>query len=90
MRRTELRLADGTEVRMGLYVQDGGSLYKISTPYPDSPAAGSTVVVCRDGNTYPERTLVRYLTAEQLAGMEVPSDHTVRNYHNWLDGKGKS
>jgi hypothetical protein len=44
------------------------------------------VTVCRDGRKYPDRTTVRYLTAEQLAGMFVASSHVVNAYHKHLDG----
>jgi hypothetical protein len=82
-----MTLGDGAEVRTGLYIRPSGgmSLFKVSTPYPQAEKPYTTVVVCRDGRQYPSRTLVRTLSASQLAGYETATGRMVDAYHNWLE-----
>ena len=47
-----LTAADGTEIKPGLYLADGRTLYKVSELYPECV----TLVVCWEHGTSPART----------------------------------
>jgi hypothetical protein len=75
--------ADGAEIRSGLYLKDGRTLYKVSERYPGY----TTLQVCWEHGTSPARTTVRPLADSRVADMEVAGDRQVKLYHDWLDGR---
>jgi hypothetical protein len=82
-----MRLADGTIVTPQLYVQDGRTLYKISTPdhRPRKGHPGATAQVCMENGKPPARTSVRWLGKGLLHQMSPATDRIVDQYHALLD-----
>lgn len=78
-----LFLGDGQPVTPGLYVRDGLTLLKISTPYPDEER--STATVCMVKGELLNRTTVRSYNAGQLRGMRVAGNTMIAKYHALLD-----
>jgi uncharacterized protein (DUF2126 family) len=73
--------ADGAEVLPNLYIQDGRTLYKVSTVYETS----ITAQVCWEKGQIPGRTTVRTLPRHIVTGSVTPSDKLVERYHAALD-----
>jgi hypothetical protein len=81
-----LRTADGHEVHEGLYLQDGRTLYKVSTCYERQVA----LQVCLDRGELTTRTRVRQLAAGTVTGLRVANQGLVGRYHNLLDKPGRA
>lgn len=81
-RTPPMRTKDGCEMFELLYIQDGRTLYKVSTVYDHR----ITAQVCLDRGALPNRTRVRILTRSQVAQMTMASRRIVDSYHRKLDG----
>jgi hypothetical protein len=76
-----IRTSDGAEVKELLYIQDGRTLYKVSTVYPNY----ITAIVCLDSGQFPARTTVRELPRTLVAQLPTATDRIVDSYHARLD-----
>jgi hypothetical protein len=78
-----LLTADGAEIKPGLYLQDGNTLYKVSGLY----SGYVTLQVCWEHGMSPARTTVRPLADSRVCDMAVAGDRLVNRYHAYLDGQ---